>query len=170
MSQIDLGRPDQQFAHLYPPFGKVVSAALTMANAAALDPITRKPKFHGFSHYAMYEGYRSLERQEWLYEEGRTRPGHRVTNMRVPSYHGFGLAADIVPVVLVDGIPRGFSWDFPDDVWALWGHCARAHGLVWGGDWNSLKDLPHVQPKPATCLLWRPLARHFLRAAGHSTP
>ncbi|MGI6584868.1 MAG: M15 family metallopeptidase [Lutisporaceae bacterium] len=42
---------------------------------------------------------RDSEYQEYLYSQGRSRPGNIVTNMRLIGPHGFGLAYDVVPIV-----------------------------------------------------------------------
>lgn len=71
--------------HLYPLF-----------RAKLLDVLEKTSKATGYQ-WVMAEGYRSPERQLWLYASGRTRPGPVVTWMRVPRYHGTGLAADCYP-------------------------------------------------------------------------
>lgn len=54
------------------------------------------------------ETHRTRERQEYLYAQGRTRPGNVVT-WTLNSLHRFGLAADVVPT------PGGqISWSIPD--------------------------------------------------------
>lgn len=54
------------------------------------------------------ETHRTRERQEYLYAQGRTRPGNVVT-WTLNSLHRFGLAADVVPT------PNGqISWSVPD--------------------------------------------------------
>jgi peptidoglycan L-alanyl-D-glutamate endopeptidase CwlK len=46
---------------------------------------------------AVFEGYRSPDRQQWLYDQGRTRDGKIITNARpYESFHLYGLAVDIV--------------------------------------------------------------------------
>jgi len=46
---------------------------------------------------AVFESYRSPERQQWLYDQGRTRDGKIITNARpYESFHQYGLAVDIV--------------------------------------------------------------------------
>jgi peptidoglycan L-alanyl-D-glutamate endopeptidase CwlK len=46
---------------------------------------------------ALFEGYRSGFRQDWLYESGRTRDGKIITNAKAgQSWHQLGVAADIV--------------------------------------------------------------------------
>lgn len=92
-------------------------------------------------------GLRTAEEQAKLYAQGRTAPGKKVTNIdgvRKKSNHqaredGFGHAVDCAFVV--DGKP---SWNerLP---WAAYGACAKALGLKWGGDWRSLRDMPHLE-------------------------
>lgn len=83
-------------------------------------------------------GYRSIEEQDHLYAQGRTKPGSKVTNARGGySWHNFGLAADYAFV-----ISGKVTWDGP---WAVFGRIARSCGLEWGGDFKSIVDRPHVQ-------------------------
>lgn len=59
---------------------------------AALDDV----KSEGFD-VAVFEGFRTMERQQWLYDQGRTRDGKIVTYARPgESFHQYGLAVDIV--------------------------------------------------------------------------
>lgn len=47
--------------------------------------------------FRLFEGYRSPERQQYLYAQGRTRPGKVITRARPwMSYHQYGLAGDFV--------------------------------------------------------------------------
>ena len=47
--------------------------------------------------FRLFEGFRSPWRQAWLYAQGRTRPGAKVTKAKPwESYHQHGLAADFV--------------------------------------------------------------------------
>jgi len=83
-------------------------------------------------------GYRSVEEQDRLYAQGRTKPGKKVTNARGGySWHNWGLAADYV--FIING---KVTWDGP---WAMFGKIARECGLEWGGDFKSIVDRPHVQ-------------------------
>lgn len=115
---------------------------------------------HGGSWY-LFEVKRTRERQRFLFAIGRStkvllKNGYSIdevnrfrkqgAKVNVPqvtgtlsSAHLRGIAADIVP--LIDGEP---SWDVPKELWNLIGSSARAHGLVWGGNWKSV-DRPHVQ-------------------------
>lgn len=161
----DPSRVDRDLDHLYTPFKVLVQSALDLANHDAIDPDTNRPKFPDFSHYGVFEGYRSVSRQKWLYGQGRTRPGKKVTNTPVPGFHGYGLAADVVWWDK-EGRPR---WDGPSGIWQLWGHCVRAQGLVWGGDWK-MGDTPHCQPNASLVVKWRPLAKTYLKNLGLETP
>jgi peptidoglycan L-alanyl-D-glutamate endopeptidase CwlK len=47
--------------------------------------------------FRLFEGFRSPERQQYLYAQGRTRPGPIITRARpLTSYHQYGLAGDFV--------------------------------------------------------------------------
>lgn len=101
------------------------------------------------------EGLRSEQRQQQLYAQGRTIPGKIVTHLdgkvRKSNHQakpdGYGHAVDCAFLVDIDG-------DGPDDPswaerhpWALFGAMAKSQGLIWGGDWKTLRDRPHVEMK-----------------------
>lgn len=50
----------------------------------------------------VYETFRTAQRQAWLYASGRTRPGPVIT-YTLDSSHEYGVAADWVPLRLVNG-------------------------------------------------------------------
>ncbi len=88
----------------------------------------------------MIEGYRSPQRQAQLASKGSN-----VTNAGAwQSYHQFGLAADcafyhhgkLVIAAKTPWVKRGYR---------LYGKVAQAAGLVWGGSWESIRDLGHVE-------------------------
>lgn len=84
------------------------------------------------------EGYRSIKRQNELYEKGRTTPGPIVTNAKGgQSLHNYGVAFDIC--FLVNG-NRTYSGD-----WEKVGKIGESLGLEWGGNWISFRDRPHFQ-------------------------
>jgi hypothetical protein len=59
-----------------------------------------------WGHNPLFEGYRTPERQRYLYSKGRTRPGPRVSNAKPwQSLHQYGVAGDFV--LYLDG---GWSW------------------------------------------------------------
>ena len=83
---------------------------------------------------------RDKEYQEYLYAQGRTRPGSIVTNGRTPTFHSdtAGLAFDFCKNV------KGHEYDdnaFFHKAAAL----AKGMGFSWGGDWKSFVDMPHIQ-------------------------
>lgn len=95
------------------------------------------PERKGFA----FETLRTPERQAFLYGFGRDYDDGRgkVTNSATcfNSWHGFGLAVDVVEK---DATP----WDAPMSFWTAIGEAAERNGLTWGGRWRS-PDLPHVQ-------------------------
>jgi hypothetical protein len=84
----------------------------------------------------IFETYRSQARQAMLFSQ-------HVTQLRNVGVHHYGLACDLVKSV--NGEPN-WKGDF-----SLVGQLARAHGLIWGGNWgrpdlpHSFRDWPHVQ-------------------------
>jgi peptidoglycan LD-endopeptidase CwlK len=85
------------------------------------------------------EGFRSFERQDELYAQGRTTPGDIVTNARGgQSYHNFGLAMDLAPVV--GGRVNPFLAPSAQTV-----KIGVSLGWEWGGNWRGFKDRPHFQ-------------------------
>lgn len=90
-------------------------------------------------------GVRTVAQQQALYARGRTTPGRIVTNAdgiqkrsnHQPHPDGYGHAADCAFAG-----PDPFGEAQP---WAAYGACARAVGLVWGGDWTTFRDRPHVE-------------------------
>jgi peptidoglycan L-alanyl-D-glutamate endopeptidase CwlK len=123
---------------LYPPFAAALDAALEDAHA------------RGLMAY-MFEGYRSPDRQMWLYAAGRTRKGSIVTRAKpFESWHQFGCAADIV----FDGLPApGIQWSWDGDyVGDRRGDYERLGAILmqWGLDWfgrpgSEFYELPHCQ-------------------------
>lgn len=88
-----------------------------------------------------FETVRTDARQTFLYGFGREYDDGRgkVTNAKsaLYSWHGFGLAVDIVEK---DATP----WNAPISFWNAIGDAALAQKLTWGGRW-ARPDLPHVQ-------------------------
>lgn len=93
------------------------------------------------------DGLRTVQQQRRLYAKGRTAPGAIVTyadgELKKSNHQskddGLGHAVDCAFVV--DGRP---SWDVALP-WQAYGACAEAVGLTWGGRWERLRDLPHVE-------------------------
>lgn len=81
------------------------------------------------------EYYRSQERQNWLYEQGRSRPG-KVVTWTYTSNHTSGYAWDIAvkpPHDLYDS-----------KIIAQAAEVAKELGIEWGGNWKQ-QDTPHFQ-------------------------
>jgi peptidoglycan L-alanyl-D-glutamate endopeptidase CwlK len=85
---------------------------------------------------------RSNDEQTQLYAQGRTAPGHIVTNAKAgQSAHNYGLALDIVP--MVNGKP---DWNGKDPVWQQIGELGVAAGLTWlGSPGSSFPEEPHFE-------------------------
>lgn len=101
------------------------------------------------------QGLRTFDEQNALYALGRTKAGKVVTNARGGvSYHNYGLAIDFVLLYDKDGngtfeaLSWDINYDFDKDGVADWQEVVKAFkniGWNWGGDWQSLKDNPHLQ-------------------------
>lgn len=84
------------------------------------------------------EGYRSKERQEALYAQGRTAPGAIVTNARAgESLHNYGVAVDFVF--------RKEGYDASKELWETLGTVGEQNGFKWGGRWQEFIDRPHFE-------------------------
>lgn len=86
------------------------------------------------------ETYRSPERQDYLYAQGRTRPGAIITNVKgssMSSYHQWRLAFDVYNNVRGD--------EYNATVLNKIGKIGQSLGLEWGGAWSGFRDTPHFQ-------------------------
>jgi hypothetical protein len=84
---------------------------------------------------------RTWAEQDALYASGRTVPGGILTKARGgESFHNFGLAFDIM--ILESG---KITWDSRHPGWRIAGEIGTGLGLLWGGTWKSMKDLPHFE-------------------------
>lgn len=83
---------------------------------------------------------RDKEYQEYLYAQGRTRPGGIVTNGRTPTFHAdnVGCAFDFCKNI------KGHEYD-DNAFFAKAAALAKGMGFSWGGDWKSFVDKPHIQ-------------------------
>lgn len=86
------------------------------------------------------QGYRSIEQQDKLYSQGRTKPGKIVTKAKGgDSFHNYGLAIDVV-------FKKKGEWSWAEEFpWALLGKEGKKIGFEWGGDWKNPPDRPHFQ-------------------------
>lgn len=98
----------------------------------------------GYSPY-LFEGHRTMERQNGLYAQGRTKPGSVVTYVKGGgSWHNYGLAVDIV---FWNRSHSGPSWDAPSKQWQAVGREGKAAGFTrWMGDGGW--DFPHLEYHP----------------------
>lgn len=91
------------------------------------------------------QGVRTVEQQQALYAQGRTKAGKIVTNcdgVRVKSNHqpqadNYGHAVDCA---FAGNDPFGES-----QPWALYGYLVGWSGLKWGGTFKGLVDRPHAE-------------------------
>lgn len=116
---------------LAPFFAEVVIRALSECNSPE----------NGLSAM-LYEGYRSQALQALYYQRGRTvfPPYATVTNAptNLDSWHGYGLAVDIVHSSKYWSPPGGEAW------FRKVASIFKKHQCNWGGDWKRV-DLPHFQ-------------------------
>ena len=89
--------------------------------------------------FRLFEGFRSPQRQQYLYEQGRTRPGSIVTKAKPwTSYHQYGLAGDFV--LYENG---NWSWDTSGNKQQRWD---RLHEIGRELGLEPLSwELPHLQ-------------------------
>lgn len=101
------------------------------------------------------QGLRTIEEQNDLYAQGRTKPGKIITKARGgKSFHNYGLAIDFALLYDKDnnGSFEELSWDINKDFdknmkkdWDEVVEQFEAKGWEWGGKWRTFKDYPHVQ-------------------------
>lgn len=92
----------------------------------------------GIKNIFVTETYRSPQRQAYLYQQGRTRPG-KVVTWTLNSNHANRRAWDIAV-----GPPQSL-YDY--NVLNKAGAIARKLGIIWGGDWPKNIDRPHFEVK-----------------------
>lgn len=110
--------------------GKVRDAAADLENAG--------------THLLVVSGLRTAAQQDALFAQGRTAPGHIVTNAAAGhSMHNYGLAVDVVPYI--SGESGDLNWRPQTPQFAAMVTALKAQGLAWGGDWVHFKDEDHFQ-------------------------
>lgn len=108
--------------------------------------------------FMIVQGLRTAEYQNQLYQQGRTKPGKKVTNCdgyKYKSNHqaksdGFGHAIDFA--IYNPSIDGKIEWDNTSKYKAVADHLkkiAEENGIKieWGGDWKRFKDYPHIELK-----------------------
>lgn len=114
---------------LHPEVRPLVDAFLSACKAAGADILVTCSR-------------RSNDEQTALWNQGRTTPGHIVTNAKAgQSAHNYGLAIDVVP--MVNGKP---DWHGADPVWQTIGKLGQAAGLTWlGASDSKFKEMAHFE-------------------------
>lgn len=96
------------------------------------------------TYLLVVSGLRTAAEQNALYAQGRTKPGHIVTNAKAGmSMHNYGLAVDVVPYKT--GRTGQVNWDQKTPQFKAMAAALKAQGLVWGGDWTGFPDYDHFQ-------------------------
>lgn len=89
--------------------------------------------------------YRDFASQSALYAQGRTSPGHIVTNAKAgESFHNYRVAFDFAPVV-----NGKVPWN-DSDLFTCCGVIGENVGLEWAGRWKHMRELAHLQLKGQT--------------------
>ena len=92
---------------------------------------------------------RTFEEQDDLYAQGRTKKGNIVTNSKSgQSYHNFGLALDYCLIINNKEVSWNTVKDYDGDSISDWIEVAKifkSHGWIWGGNFKSIIDMPHVE-------------------------
>lgn len=90
---------------------------------------------------------RTIEYQDALYAQGRTKSGPIVTWAKGgSSYHNFDLAIDFTLMYDLDGNGtfESLKWDI-NSYWMKVVNYFKSLGYTWGGDRKKNKDLPHLE-------------------------
>lgn len=125
-----------------------------MINSRSLDELLTvvQPRVEHFIALCDQEGidllvtstYRDHESQQALYDQGRTKPGKKVTNAKPgQSWHNWRCAVDVVP--LRNGKPVWNTSGEDAKLWARIGELGEQAGLEWAGRWKTFKEMAHFQ-------------------------
>jgi hypothetical protein len=94
--------------------------------------------------FTVAQGLRTYAEQDALYAQGRTAPGHIVTNARGGySNHNFGCAVDCYP--FLSGPKGAINWSANSPQFRAMISALEVQELLWGGSWKSIPDAPHFQ-------------------------
>lgn len=105
--------------------------------------------------FKFHEGFRTVQRQQWLFGQGRknvpfARPGNIVTNRdgvnKLSNHQGNGMpgsgcAADCYPLNASGKV----TLDAPEATWKRFAEIAEANGLTAGYRWKQPHDPPHIE-------------------------
>ena len=96
-------------------------------------------KQHGIT-FMVTSTYRSIDEQNRLYAKGRTEAGSIVTNAKGgQSFHNWRVAYDVCPI-----INGKLDWNNTELFYEI-GKLGKQVGLEWGGEFPTIKDMPHFQ-------------------------
>lgn len=96
------------------------------------------------TYFRVAQGLRTYAEQDALYAQGRSTPGHRVTNARGGySNHNFGCAVDCFP--FLTGASGEINFDANTQQFKAMVSSLKAQNLTWGGAWETIPDAPHFQ-------------------------
>jgi peptidoglycan L-alanyl-D-glutamate endopeptidase CwlK len=120
------------------PLGKELMHPLTIAKINALLAECKKQGLP----ILITEGHRTMQEQDGMYAQGRTKPGRIITNCKGNTYqspHQWGVAFDFCRNV------KGREYDNSDGFFDKVGAIGKKLGLFWGGDFKTFTDKPHLQ-------------------------
>lgn len=147
----------RDLAVLAPKFRAALERVLADLRGLGMDPL-------------VIETLRTHDRQRFLYGFGRDYDDGRGTVTYSAdadeTWHGFGLAADV--------ISQADRWNAPLAFWEALGRSADRHGLLWGADWDGdgdwrderFTDFPHLQWGPPMRRSPSPRAGRLLALGG----
>lgn len=143
------------------PTQRVVSLLNPIALQSAIDAIVAaQVALSGKNLVRASSSYRTFATQNKTFMKGRklvngvyVKVGSVVTNARGgQSYHNYGLALDF----LLRHLDGKVSWSTVEDMdgdgvadWMEVVNQFKLRGWAWGGEWNSIKDKPHVEYIPS---------------------
>ena len=132
----------RDLAVLAPKFRAALERVLADLRGLGMDPL-------------VIETLRTHDRQRFLYGFGRDYDDGRGTvtysSDADETWHGFGLAADV--------ISQADRWNAPLAFWEALGRSADRHGLLWGADWDGDGDWRDERCTDFPPLQWGPPMR-----------
>lgn len=124
-SKVD-DRSEKNIITLLPPVQFLARSLIANAHANGID-------------IQVISGTRTYAEQDALYNQGRSKPGKIVTNARGgQSWHNHQVAFDI-------GVFKDGKYLDESPLYTKVGALGKALGLEWGGDWQTITDMPHFQ-------------------------
>jgi peptidoglycan LD-endopeptidase CwlK len=129
---------DRDLTHLHPDLQPLCQKFLDQCRAERIDAF-------------ITQTYRSPAEQDADYAQGRTTPGHIVTNARAgQSKHNFTLddgtpASKAFDFGIKDDETGELDWDASDARWQRAIAIGEALGMVSGSRWHSIVDTPHFE-------------------------